>query len=1153
MRKLSMNIGLLIRSILLGTIVLFSTHSLCASNSNDSIIDVPKYLISGWYRGIDKQPFDKSSWIRNTSFTVTLNPELTLDDARYTKNLFNFGFLINKGFTPSSTLSLGVKFALNDKMDYDFNRYGFELGYLWNLTNFYYGLDMKRRNSISASMGIEAGKVSSNNYNKGYFGGHIGLRLSRAFSPHTSFFLEPRIGLYSDSYDAQETIEGIDAIFTTHLGMDYKLSAMLYDVPRKKEIPMLHTKNWYFELGCSVYLPVPREQYVSEESSYGERVNFGPSVALGYRVNPLSTVRTRFSYINDRYNKTNQYVAALNYLLSGTNVFLGENARRYIDMAVLVGPVLQISSVQGEERNHFSWGGEAGLQFTGRITPTWELFVEPRFQFVQNYSNDAQVDKYLKKRWDMSVGMIYVYERRIDQRLEETKPMSNWFLQTTIGVQPTTLATSHQLGYFDFSFGRNFGPLWSLRGSVFSQELESKEENYDETFNPMFVSNYGGRFEVVGNFLRMFSPSLQDSRWNWNISGGVEFGRLTNHYNNDWALVIGSQLLYRFSDKAWALLGGRYENPFHFDVKHPYSVNLGIQYDLKDETRIDILKNYWRWYVQAGVGFRNAFFNKDLFTYNAALGLNVTAVNGARLEFIGSKIQSNQDGAWTNWMSISPQYIFNLTNSVFGEDDKRRVDLELYTGLDVMLHRKQTNIGFNLGTQLNWNFNKSLALFVQPRFSIQPFDDIIAPTGHDIIQYNTTIGLRYTHNRFYTDKDPNQYRELLGDRQFAFYERVQKVWNRFRQWRPFKNVHIKPWHPFRNLREINKKERKNEWHPMQNWYFQTVWDVQLRTMFNGHQQGAFDFTFGRTLSPLWNIQASVFSGGLESNEWLSESVQYDAYENPMFVSYFGGRGEIVFNALRIFSKSIKQSRWNWNVAAGFEYGQMTNRHRSDWAFIASSQLQYRLTPRMWIVGGGKYQKFFHFDAKLPLSGSLGIQYDFTNERRIDILKNRWRWYVQAGGGFNGAFFNMDRLSYNAAFGMNVSPTHGFRIEFIGTKTSKGEDGTFYNWMSFTPEFVYNVTNKVLGEDDKRRVDLELLAGVDLMMHKSNFQNTKIGFSFGTQVNCNLTKWLSIYIQPRLSYQPFDEIIAPTNHDKVHFFTSFGIRYNYNKFKSMKER
>lgn len=1152
MRIISANIQLLIKTLMLGIALLFSTQEIFAANANDSVIEVPNYLIARWQRGRDKQPFDNSVWYRNTSFAMTLNPELTLDDARYTKNLFNFGFYLNKGFTPSSTLTVGGKWALNDNLDYDFNRFGIEVGYLWNITNFYYGLNMKRRSSISANIAVEGGNVSSYDYSKPYFGGSLGLRFSRAFSPHTSFFLEPRIGLYSDSYDAEENNEGLDAIVTGHLGMDYKLSSMLYDVPRKKEIPVLHMRNWFLELGGSVYLPVPRDEYISEDASYGDRINFGPSVALGYRVNPLSTVRTRFSYINNRYEKTNQYVTAVDYVLSGTNVFLGENGRRYVDMSVIVGPVLQVSSVQGEERSHISWGGEAGLQFTGRITPTWELFVEPRFQITQNYTENQNIDMKMKKRWDLSVGMIYVYERRIDLRAEETKPLSNWYLQSTIGVQPTTLASGHQLGSFEFAFGRNFGSLWSLQSSVFSQELESKEQGYDETYNPQFVTNYGGRFEVVGNFLRMFSPSLQNSRWNWNVSGGVEFGRLSNHYNNDWALVIGSQLQYRFSDKAWAVLGGRYENPFHFDVKNPYSAHIGIQYDLKDETRIDILKNYWRWYVQAGAGFRNAFFNMDLLTYGAAFGLNVTPSHGARLEFLASNIQKSEDGTWTNWMSISPEYVFNLSNFVFGEDDKRKVDLEFFSGLDVMLHKTKTNVGFNLGAQMNWNLNKSFALFVQPRFSFQPFDDIIAPAGHDVVQYNTQLGIRYTHNRFYTEKDPDKYRELLGDKQFAFYEKVQNTWNRFRQWRPFKNVHIKPWHPIQNLREINRKERKNEWQPLRNWYFQTTWDAQLPTLFNGHQLGAFDFVFGRTLSPLFNIQASVFSGELQSDEWLNEGQQYDEANNPMFVSYFGGRGEVVFNALRLVSPAIKQSRWNWNVGMGIEYGQLTNHHHSDWAFIASSQLQYRLTNRMWLVGGGKYQKFFHFDAKLPLSGTLGIQYDLKNERRIDIIKNRWRWYVQGGGGFQGAFFNMDRLSYNAAFGMNITPAHGFRIEFIGTKPNKGADGTFYNWMSFTPEYVYNLTNKVLGEDDKRKVDLELLAGVDLMMHQSNFSNTKVGFSVGTQVNCNLTKWLSIFIQPRFSYQPFDEIIAPTGHDKVNYFTSFGVRYNHNFFKSTKK-
>lgn len=1116
---------------MLGVVILLSTGRLCASNDEDSIISVPNYLIANWFRGIDKDQYDSSTWYRNTSFNFTVNPEVMWERARYAENFFNFGMSLTKEFNPSNAVSFGLNFANSDDPNFNFSRFGVDLGYQWNITNFYYGFDRARRYSLAATTGLEIGSIKADdNYKKPYYGSYLGLRFSRTFSPHTTYFIEPRVGIYSDSYDAMDNAEGIDAMFTAHLGLSYKLSEMLNDVKPKKEIPVLHMKNWFFEVGADMLLPVPKVDYASPESGYSDRINYGTSFGVGYRVNPLTAARGRFTYANDRFSDVDQYMAAIDLMVSGTNVFLGENERRYVDMSLVLGPLFQISKFAGAEKNHLSYGAEMGLQFTRRITPTWELFLEPRFQVVQDYSNKNNVDRDLIKRWDMNMGIVYIYERRLKQKFDESRPLKNWYFQSLLGAQVTSLTGGHQIGSFDFSLGRNFGPLWSARTSVFSGELQSEEPNFDESYNPMFVSYYGGRVEMVANFLRMISPVFDDSRWNWNFSGGIELGHLSNHYHNDFAVVAGSQLQYRFGGNTWLTAGGRVEKPLKFDAKLPVSANIGIQYDFNDARRMDILENYWRWYVQGGVGFHNAFFNMDNFAYTAAAGINITPKQGARIEFIGTKTNKSADGTLNNWMSISPEYVLNLSNQLLGEDDTRLVDIEFFSGLDLMLHKTKTNVGFNLGTQVNTYLNNSLALFIQPRFSVQPFDDIIAPTGHDKVQYHTLIGLRYTHDRFYTKH--REYRDLFGDKEFVLFDRMKRT---IREWHPFQNFHpfskVQEWHPMQNLHTINQKPRKDSWRPMQRWYFQTTWDAQLASLTGGHQIGSFDFAIGRHLKPLWDFQISVFSGELQSEE-----PNFDESYNPMFVSYYGGRAELIFNFLRLFSPAIKDSRWNMNVGGGVEMGHLTNHYHKDFAVVASSQLQYRLTNHTWLTAGGRLEKLSKFDAKLPLSGLFGIQYNLNNEKRIDILPNKWRWYIQGGTGFHNSFFNMDNVAYNAALGLNITPKHGLRVEYVERDY----------WKSISPEYVFNLTNKFLGEDDKRRVDVELFTGLDYM-----FNDKKLGYNLGTQINANINKSISVFIQPRFSIQPDNKNIAPTDHDMVQYFTLFGIRYSHNRFKSLK--
>lgn len=1137
-------------------LLMISAERLCASPlsaDKDSVIDVPRYMIASWYRGIDTDTIDNSRWYKNTSFNFTLNPEFMWNKARYDHNFFNFGLSLTKYLNTSNALSLGLTFANSDKTDYSFRRFGADLNYLWNITNFYYGMDLTRRYSVSASTGAEVGSISGDDNKKQlYYGGYLGLRLARAFSPHTTFFVEPRIGLYSDSYDAADNDEGFDAMATAHLGLNYKLSEMLAVVPPKKEIKPLHMKNWFFELGADAFLPVPKSDYETDEISYIDNVNPGASVGVGYRVNPLTSARARFTYGKNRNQDIKQYMGSLDILFSGTNIFLGENERRYVDMSLVLGPLFQFDKINGDDKLHFSWGAEAGLQFTRRITPTWELFMEPRLQLIQDYTKADNVDSNLKKRWDLNIGMIYLYQKRIKQSRNNWIPLQNWYVQSLLGAQLSSLSSGHQIGSFDFSVGRNFGPLWSLRASLFSGELQSEEEGYDDKDNPMFVEYYGGRAEIVLNFLRMWSPALEDSRWNWNLSGGMEYGRLTNHHNHSLAIVAGSQLQYRFARHTWLTAGGRLQQPLEFEAKLPLSAHLGLQYDITNQKRIDLLNNYWRWYYQGGVGFHNAFFNMDKFAFGAAVGLNVTPVHGARIEFIGTKKQTSPDGRRSNWMSLSPEYVYNFTNRLLGEDDRRKLDIEFFSGLDIMMH-KDTKVGFNIGTQLNAYVTDDLAFYVEPRFSFQPFDKVIATTDHDKLQYITMMGIRYVPNRFYTKNNEDAYRDLWGEREFRrlrnFAYKVSD-WHPFADWHPGRKIKEKvgSWHPVQNLRKINRIQTDKQWHPMQKWYIQTTWDAQLSSLTSGHQIGAFDFAIGRKLGNLFSLQASVFSG-----ELLSEEPDYDDYNNPMFVSYYGGRAELVFNFLRLFSPAIVESRWNWNVSGGLEMGHLTNHHNNDIAIVATSQLQYRIGKRAWLTAGGRIQKLSKFDAKLPLSGLFGIQYDFTNERRIDILTNRFRWYVQANTGFRRSFFNMDNLVYGGALGMNVTPKHGLRIEYLGTEKNQGADGTYYNWMSLSPEYVFNVTNSCLGEDDKRRVDMELFAGLDVMIHSSSLldSKTRVGYNFGTQINANITKSIALFIQPRFSFLPNDKIHAPSGHDKMQYFTLFGIRYSHNRFKSMK--
>lgn len=740
--------------------------TLWGAEPGDTVLDVPRHLYPGMYRSPDVHRYDSIRWYNNLSYIFGWSPEL-IWNSRTSRGRFNrFSFGLIKEYSPAHAARLSAYY------DNHQHYVGADLGYLWNLSNYYWGYDRTRANDISLVTGIEGGRSKPNGHvTRGYVGAYVGMHLRHVLTPHSSLFFEPRWGMYSRGYARIESEqpelqeEKLVSQLAGQIGYRYRL-ANLNDIrPILRPIPRLQEHHWFIDISAAfremhwkhnvvVRDPVPDmfghpmrdargnviegEPYTITEDDveFGSGFSFG----LGYRGNLYSAVRGRADVTS--FSDDMRLAFAVDYLFSLTNVALGENPSRHTDMEIILGPVLEVSGLKEGKERQVSVGGEWGVRMGRRLNSNWEIYAEPRWNFIKCYADDAGSLRSLN--FHPNLGMSYTYSHRPHVMQYETRPLQNWYIQAMVGGEMATFDTkegTHTLGNFEISIGRNISPLWGVRAGIFSgdmksDELEWKTQSYSVLEYPMFFSYWGARLEAVMHFLRMWAPSLENSRWNWSFSAGMEGGQVNNVHRNDISFTAGSQIQYRATSNTWLTLGARYRPLSRSSVIAPLAGQLGVQYDFSMPKVYDFYPIPVAFYVQGGGNYKDGFSNSDKFGYNASIGMDFHRIHGFRLNLVSTKEGREWFGA---------DYVYGITDHIMGDNPKRRLDVSGLAGLEIdrkYLSNGRDAFGFGMGLQADFHLLRHFSLFLQPRLSYTPWDPEYYEIGRNHLSLYTLFGVR---------------------------------------------------------------------------------------------------------------------------------------------------------------------------------------------------------------------------------------------------------------------------------------------------------------------------------------------------------------------------------------------------------------------------
>ena len=251
----------------------------------------------------------------------------------------------------------------------------------------------------------------------------------------------------------------------------------------------------------------------------------------------------------------------------------------------------------------------------------------------------------------------------------------------------------------------------------------------------------GGRAEVLLNLNTLITPSVDDPRLEVNLSAGYELGALA-HRSNDYAKKIrpfhgptGSmQLVYFLSDQIGITGEARYSKSFYTQpfksaiTQDRHMQNLGIMFGVQYRRRkadFDSKRGFFQpynfAYATVGTNFpmRTAGLKMKDFPdilgqqINLGIGRQYTPLSAIRGSVEVGRYAYQNGGVYP--LSITADYMLNLTNMIGNYNENRIFDLSAFAGIVYTHHDMEDKNYFGIqgGLQQSFKLNDRWNIFAE--------------------------------------------------------------------------------------------------------------------------------------------------------------------------------------------------------------------------------------------------------------------------------------------------------------------------------------------------------------------------------------------------------------------------------------------------------
>ena len=636
---------------------------------------------------------------------------------------------------------------------------GVSLDYLMNLSALAKDFNAGRKFEL---LGIAGGEYLFPQFEKGYSGSYgfrAGLQARYALNYGSVFFIEPRIGIYSDNLDFTDSWRDYNIAGSLVAGIEFRTT------PRNRR----YTDRFHSSLfrdNVFLFSGLGIGGLIAPGCSDLDRYAGGNFFAgLGKWFSPYSGARLTGKATVFKYPVTKNKVKALglqaDYLLNLNNLFYGYDASRFFNLTAVTGFNYDYLR-NGKDQNLFGVG--AGLKASFKLSDEFCFFLEPRVNYYpgQYYATGLNGEYHSRANFMINAGFELNSNPQkfssTKKKMENSSLADNTFIGIAYGFNSPMKQAAFYKNNVDpraaLYVGKWFTGISGLRLSADLGKLWKSNKQpgakiatigADYLFNITSLMNgydLDRKFDLIGAVganLAFRSSSLNHKTY---LGGEVSLQGLWN-VTPSFGLFLEPQLRLYSDNFA--------ERSIHFaKMDGVLALMGGVNLRLKDFStkqkslfRNDNKSNSY-FAFSAGTNFLATHIkraNAFGFSGQMALGKWINPVAGWRLGMNGEYRQEN--ALKYLYGGAEADYMLSLSTMAFGYDPDRRLNLNAFVGLNAGVDYEHRSLdfvpGISAGGQVVFKASPTVDLFIEPKATLR--SRFRNSGAKDVM--NVQIGLNY--------------------------------------------------------------------------------------------------------------------------------------------------------------------------------------------------------------------------------------------------------------------------------------------------------------------------------------------------------------------------------------------------------------------------
>ncbi len=618
---------------------------------------------------------------------------------------------------------------------------GLSADYLMNLSSLLRKENLKRRFELIAAFGLEY-QALFQHYDWSHAGGfRFGLQPRLNFTPMTFFFVEPRIGFYTDKIDGIDTWRGYDWEASILGGFGYRLQSE----PYRKNSPFGGVgRGWYLSAGAGV----------TGVFDHGFRMpgELGPAglLAVGNQLTPISSVRlgAMGRYIKTGLYEANKYSLGvqLDYLLNFHSAFGGYDPNRVFELSGVLGAGYHVNASNNMKNDRFTLG--AGVHGDFHVHNNWSLFLEPRVDFYPNMSWDDSFNSYIDPIPTVLAGVTYypvsrdVAKYPVREPYELPSAIGDIYVTAGAGLaMPLASSESNFFPYLGARLSAGLGTRWS---STSGARLLANVTCLQTPYGMPYTAAIGAQLDYILYMNSLAWGNNHNSHFELNGVVGLNYDYILmdHRYRHTLGAGVGLQGVYRINEMFGLFVEPRlnvapnnhWEKGMLEKLDVLPTVTLGLNYDLYGygkrngrPKREEFITDNFAEHVFYGMNVGAvSVLSRNLIDHpanmlggmaTAYLGKWFTGASGARVSLGGGAYGEYQLGHRI-FAVAELDYLWNINTTLYGYRPDRIFTTSLSAGpaLAFSTGRKfDFYLGAGVGLQGAWKLNEGLRLVAEPQ------------------------------------------------------------------------------------------------------------------------------------------------------------------------------------------------------------------------------------------------------------------------------------------------------------------------------------------------------------------------------------------------------------------------------------------------------